>query len=606
MCCFGFQGIAQPSNNEPCDAILLTNGLVSCGTNLNATISIDPDSLPCLELSGADVWYRFTVTAPNNTVTFLFSNVSINGDGQVLLGRWSSGCSGSFTFQTPTFCGSLNSVVYSCLSPGTYYLLVSSSVQNAGEFCVTATESGPPQGCADNDACSNAVHVATPPVGGQTCESGCNTGSCGESNLNYQGCRLDLQATVWHTFITGPQSNLFYNLSVSGGNHTISMFSGSCSNLTPLFLCQSAIHSIALPSNTTYYIAISTQYQNAGNYNFCISTFENPNVCAVNTSVEVMNTSYGSPPNGPYQQGEIISFCLRVDSWDASQNNCQWLHGIVPLFGNGWDLSSFDSAGKPIMNQIGPEPLHMNEGNWDWITDVLYNSAINPATATRRIYTDPYGNIRICNINEPNCDSAYPILTMGATLPGGWFVCRQAGNNGSCPLNWGDGANCGSGLGPWSVCFDLKTKEFDEEVNCEELLYDDVDCSVKFFTMADGETGSWTAFDCAGDIPTIHDAYVACESVAANNLSMITSYKLYPNPVYHDVATLTLNSQQECTECVIELMDLKGVKHKQILQDKLIVGQQDINIPVSGLISGLYYIIIQCKQGRMNLPLIIN
>ncbi len=525
MCCFCFQALAQPSNNQPCDAILLSNGMQTCGTNLDATHTIDPDSLPCPENSGADVWYRLIVNAPDNFVTFSFTGVEINGDAQVLLGRWSSGCSGSFTYQTPAFCGSLDNVVYSCLSPGTYYMMVSSSAQNAGEFCVTATVSEPPQGCASNDVCPNAVILNTPPTGGQTCVSGCNTGACGESNLNYQGCRLDLQATVWHTFTTGPQSNLLYNLFVSGGNHTISLFSGGCGSLTPLFLCQSAINSVVLAPSTTYYVAIATQYQNSGTYSFCISTFENPSVCAVNTSVEVINTSYGSPLNGPYQQGEIVSICLRVDSWDASQNNCQWLHGIVPFFGNGWDLSSFDPSGEPNMNQIGPEPVNMNEGYWDWYTEVLYNSVINPATATRRIYTDPYGNIRICSINEPNCDPAYQILTAGAILPGGWFVCRQAASNGPCPLNWGDGASCGPGHGPWSVCFDLKTKEFGEEDICEEMTHDDVDCSVKFFTMADGETGSWTAFDCAADIPAIHYATVQCcnTPIGEGNVDLICS-----------------------------------------------------------------------------------
>jgi gliding motility-associated-like protein len=499
-----------PANNEPCDAIVLNNGASNCGTNEFATSTFDINSLPCPPLSGSDVWYRFTVTAPNNTVTLSFSGVEIVGNGQVLLGQWSNGCSGTYTFQTPAYCGPLSTVVYSCLAPGTYYIMVSSGANNAGEFCITATQSGPPQGCAQNDLCTNAVVVATPPVNGNTCVSGCNTGACGESNLNYQGCRLDLQATVWHTFTTSGQSNLLYNLTVTGNNHTISLFTGSCSSLTPVILCQPAINSIVLAPNTTYYVAISTQYQGAGNYTFCLSTFENPSICSISTSVEVTGTSFGSPPNGPYQQGEIVSFCLNVENWDASQNNCQWLHGIVPLFGNGWDQSSFDPSGEPNMSLSGPDPRHMNEGYWDWFTGVIYNTIVNPATATRRIYTDQYGNIRICSIFEPGCDPNYPILNQGATLPGGWFVCRQAASQGPCPLNWGDGAGCGPNHGPWSVCFDLKAKEFDEEVICEDLEPDDVDCSVKFYTMADGETGSWSAFDCAGDIPAIHNAIVNC------------------------------------------------------------------------------------------------
>lgn len=503
---------AVPPNNNPCDAIVLSNGVQSCGNNNNATSTFDPSGMPCPTLSGADVWYRFTITAPNNTLTLSFSNVTLNGgNGQVLLGQWSNGCSGNYTYQTPVFCGSLgNNVVYSCLSPGTYYIMVSSQPNNAGEFCITATQSGPPQGCAGNDLCSNATQMSVPPIGNSTCSSGCNTGACGESNLNYQGCRLDLQATTWHTFTTGSQSNLLYNLTVTGGSHQISLFTGSCGSLNPIRLCQSSMDNIVLAPNTTYYVAVSTLYQNAGPYNFCIAVFENPSICNIGSSVEIVSTSFGSPPNGPYQQGEIVRVCLRVDNWDASQNNCQWIHGIVPMFGNGWDQTSFDGAGQPDINRTGPDPRHMNEGYWDWFTGVVYNTVVNPATATRRVYVDQFGNIRICHIFQPDCNPAYPILTAGSTLPGGWFVCRQAASQGPCPLNWGDGNNCGPGHGPWEVCFDLKAKEFDEDVICEDLTPEEVDCSIVFFTMADGETGSWSAFDCAGDLPAIHNATVNC------------------------------------------------------------------------------------------------
>ena len=45
-----------------------------------------------------------------------------------------------------------------------------------------------------------------------------------------------------------------------------------------------------------------------------------------------------APINGTYQPGQTVNFCYSIT--DFSQENTNWLHGVVPNFGAGWDLGS--------------------------------------------------------------------------------------------------------------------------------------------------------------------------------------------------------------------------------------------------------------------------
>ncbi len=96
------------------------------------------------------------------------------------------------------------------------------------------------------------------------------------------------------------------------------------------------------------------------------------------------------------------------------------------------------------------------------------------------------------------------------------------------------------------------------------------------------------------------------ELVAVTNISMISSFALHPNPVSNKVTTLTLNSTQECSQCVIGLMDMKGVIQKNLNVDKLPIGNNNFNFELGGLSNGVYRVNIQCAQGSMSLPLIIS
>ncbi|MEL6987180.1 MAG: PKD-like domain-containing protein, partial [Bacteroidota bacterium] len=203
----------------------------------------------------------------------------------------------------------------------------------------------------------------------------------------------------------------------------------------------------------------------------------------------------GSPPEGPFQPGETVSFCFQVNTYQVdpigSGNNCQWFQGIVPVFGNCWDPSSFGAGGEPVASSA-PTPLF--GAIWGWWTDITYNRATNVITVGD---FDGDGVLEMCHISDPSCPNTG--VSAGSVLPGGWFA-HMPGQGASPNFTFGDGAGCNTTHGPWEVCFDVTTRLFPE---CnQDSTY--TDCSVRMFTFADGETGSWNGplSICANDFPT--------------------------------------------------------------------------------------------------------
>jgi hypothetical protein len=156
---------------------------------------------------------------------------------------------------------------------------------------------------------------------------------------------------------------------------------------------------------------------------------------------------------------------------------------------------------------------------WDWFQDVGYHH-VNPFLQIGDL--DGNGTVEMChllyNSDCPDfggltggcCGPCWPFA--GDILPPGWFAY---GINGTCgtpgppvSVDWGDGNTCGAGMGPWSFCFDLTVRSFPA---CKEDPTTS-DLTLGFFTMADGETGSWTggASMCALDQPALITFPMCC------------------------------------------------------------------------------------------------
>ncbi|HRH38856.1 MAG TPA: hypothetical protein PK760_10950, partial [Flavobacteriales bacterium] len=151
-----------------------------------------------------------------------------------------------------------------------------------------------------------------------------------------------------------------------------------------------------------------------------------------------------------------VTFCLTVNSWNTT--NANWLHGIVPNFGAGWDQSTL------VANP--PAPCGTGGGTWGW-----YNSVQGTATTA-----------------------------LGPQGPGYFYDLDNDGNPGN---NFGDFCT-----GPWTFCWTITTVTGAACVN-------GIDCSLLINTFGDSETGGWSSSGCTTD-PIVAGAPAVIQSCAAD------------------------------------------------------------------------------------------
>ena len=402
------------------------------------------------------------------------------------------------------------------------------------------------QPCLDNDDCEQAIDIPniisdSPFV----CIQGCNLFASPEDFSTY--CSNENFPTVWYKVTVDDEANLI-NVFVNSSDFdspTISAFESEtgCDSLTILPLTSSNLHCLigsngeasalgtSVSANHTYYFAISSFNSIGGDFELCINAISSGSACVVDRNIQVTSRSNGGPLEGPFDPAEKVSFCLNINEYTAAGNGCQWFQGIVPVFGNGWDPSSFDNNGQPLNATINGNAIGL-DGNglygastWDWFNDIDYH--YNNSALTIDDF-DGNGTIDICNSKyEMDCPQVGvqggccgPCWgdTIGTILPPGWFAY---GINGTCPdtsgpgVDWGDGNTCGAGMGPWSFCFDLTTRDVPDCMGDSTKR----DLTVGYFTFADGETGAWTgsASVCALDRPMKISLQAKCGRISMNS-----------------------------------------------------------------------------------------
>ena len=123
--------------------------------------------------------------------------------------------------------------------------------------------------------------------------------------------------------------------------------------------------------------------------------------------------------------GQEVEVCIEFNYNTAGTGN-DWLHGIIPTFGNGWDLEASDIESADL------------GGGWEWVdadgacatVTSIYNL---PNLCT---YNNADGVLQLCNTAcDPNCPCEGP-LEASSPLPSGWFWNSNGGSttcvNGSC------------------------------------------------------------------------------------------------------------------------------------------------------------------------------
>ncbi len=505
------QGILPPDNDDPCSANVLTpDGTCVSGTTLGATPDVvNPN---CANFSNNAVWYSVVLSTGNNSLNVNLQNQNFTGTVAVNVVTFSPDCNGSATIVAGgDYCGPVTNADFDVdgLTPGTqYFVQVATADNNAGDFDICLTESGPPPGCALNDLCS-APEIVTVPVGTTECVTGCNSGATPGPAFGAGGGCFNLpNETVWFSYTPEPTTT-FMTVSVTStdlNQPQIAIFNTTdCANFLQLqcFIGNggsATINNQSIVPGNEYIIAISDQSGGEGFFDLCIETSSAGSNCNVDSDVSVISTSLGSPFSGPFQPGEQVEICLNINDFNSgtNTNNCQWLHGIVPTFGDCWQPSSFLPTGLPAIVTTPLTNAANGAGTWQWFQDgeVLYNN-ITPG------YYPP-----------------------GTPVGAGWFFNFAPSNGDICTdftdpnCTYGDGAGCSDNNNySWQVCFILTANDYPA---CESGPTA-TDCTISFRTFGDGETGGWSSQGCEVDLPIFNNLSMnCCEPPTVNNFPPTT------------------------------------------------------------------------------------
>lgn len=544
--CLDNSYVIPPINDEPCNATNIavgSPGNPSCvsGTTVNATNYFNEG---CEFETIHDTYYSFTIGA--NQIGVKVDLNDLQGDIALVLYALDTDCTNPFNV-LDVYCGAVGDdlIDYSGLTPGkTYGLSISSQNNLDGTFsalCLEAIE----QNCSfSNDDCYDAESITGIVVNGSdVCLSGCNAFATPGPDIG--GCAISNQPTVWYTIETGTDIERL-SIEIKDAQMDapiVQLFSGSCNNLVPVGSCASGsngsveITNQLVSLNTSYFLAVSNASGNGGTFNICVRALDNSNTCVTDANLYVQpgSPSMGSPDNGPYLPGEEVTFCYDLNTFNVDHqgvgNDCQWLHGIVPQFGDAWDMALFDTSN-------GPPIVHNTTGSWVWSNNITYKVNSTLLTITD---LDGDGTIDICNSGDFDCPNTG--TTQDSPMPPGWFFVGSV--NG-----WGDGQGCGTTNGPWNFCFTLTTKTSED---CSSETPFQADASVRIYTFADGETGAYTGGSndiCGADIPYGVEGSLNCcvgqdvenpdilvcsneqfvRNLSVNPATPVSKFKWYPKP----------------------------------------------------------------------------
>ena len=270
-----------------------------------------------------------------------------------------------------------------------------------------------------------------------------------------------------------------------------------------------SIFSLPIAPNTTYVLAISDATGDEGDFTLCLEQHADNSACNTNDALVATATSLGSPLNGPYQPGEVVSFCYTINGWIANATGCNYLQGIVPTFGDCWDASSFDAQGQPTVT-----------------TALVTNGLTLPSGAACGAWAwQPAGTV---DYNLPGPSNLG--LVAGDDVGAGWFFTTTYQAHGGDPdFSFGDhdictgtGAACAAAgwtgdcadqADVWTVCFNLTAKG---SVACSS---GETDCTVNIKTYADGEIGVWTNIGCSADLVNSKSGAIDCLLLPAELIS---------------------------------------------------------------------------------------
>ena len=370
--------------------------------------------------------------------------------------------------------------------------VLTSSPFDCGEFSFIFSDIG---SCGEFGVdCNAAFDIGTvTTTSGQLCVAGCNSFACDDV------CGLGNAA--WYSFSTGDVTEVIFTINALDPAFApiVNIYSGSCTG-SAVFSCAAGANlTFPVNMNETYYVSVESVVD--AEFDICVNSgVSGPLECASGVFQISRPEHLGLSPNGPFFPGETVSVTYEVafSSNPVGQgNNCQFLQGVIPSLGAGWDLMQLGLAGQ---NQAG---------GWTWLTEgqVDYNFLSDNLSLS----ASPHGGSQL-NFGTGG-------LPAGALLPGGWWFVSNGMNciNDGDPDNgWGFPATCGSTSNVQFV-FNLKVK--DDLAAC----VDNADyLKIEMFTLADGQTGCFDDESCDADSPDVINFNISTPSCSPLEINPIT------------------------------------------------------------------------------------
>ncbi len=483
-------------NSSPCTAYELTPSQ-SCIGGTSAVGGIGAGDMICDPTTlQTENWYKIRNADFSNPELY-FDNFSSSENVQFSYGFFPQGCTNEFVSLMDS-CAAITGIYEPVIAPDSIdfiYFTAKYSADTTHNFKLCIDYEEPPVVCDNNDFCQEAISIGTINSINETCFTACSYYATQE-NTNIP--IINEYPSVWYAFEIDQESTLKITFGDAlDASYYISLVSTDDCNtmlvhdIKYAFVSDDSFLRFNVPSSGTFYLIVSSTDRDGGFVNLC-AIQEPINTCATDDVLRVTNTSFGSPLAGPFQPNEVVSFCYDIPAYQVGQlSDCQWLQGIIPSFGKGWNPASFDSLGMPIQSSV-IQALN-DDISWDWFHD------INANVDNDQLYLsfNSRGLLDICHASQENCQGSS--LVADDLLPPGWFAYATASNHPES--SGGDGLNCENSQGPWQICFDL-------------IAGGEEDHSISIFTFADGLIANDNFVNelCKDDLPETQQYFIECQT----------------------------------------------------------------------------------------------
>ena len=298
-----FLTLAQPSNDDPCNAITLT-AATSCTmvqyTNAGATASANVPAPGCASYVTGDVWFKFTVPASGG-VTIDTQTGNITDGGMAIY-------SGTCTALTLIECddddsdnGLMPRIIRTGLTPGaTIWIRMweyGGDLFGTFSICVQAYNPPPP---AVNNECADAITITQ----SATCVNtlGTTNGATASAQAS-GGCGGTPNDDVWYRFVATAAGATVTLSNVTGTSTDMyfAVYGGTCGSLSAPLICSdpnTATFS-GLTIGQTYFVRVYTWGSAVNNTNFslCVTQFIPPPVPANDECVNAITLTPGAGCN---------------------------------------------------------------------------------------------------------------------------------------------------------------------------------------------------------------------------------------------------------------------------------------------------------------------